>query len=389
MTVEANNPQSNAARRIRVLIAAPSLEIYGGQALMAARLVERLRQEPMLAVAFQPHNPQLPRGLRWLQRIRYVRTLVTTLAYLCMLFARAWRYDIIHVFTASYYSYLLSAVPALLAGKLYGKQVILNYRSGEAADHLTHWPSAARTLRRADRIVVPSAYLADLFAGFGLPATVVFNTIELERFCYRERRPMRPLFVSARLLEPLYNVGCTLRAFALIQQRYPDAQLIIAADGSERGKLERLARELGLRHARFIGKVDYQQMPALLDAADIYLNANDLDNMPSSLIECMAAGLPVVSTQAGGIPYIITHEETGLLVACNDHEALARGALRLLEDQALALSIARRARRECEKYQWAAVRSDWLKLYAELGDAKPKRRTAERVGVKSISGDLL
>src|SRR5581483_10305348 len=193
-------------------------------------------------------------------------------------------------------------------GKLYGKKVVINYRSGEAADHLTRWPSAVRTLRWADRIVVPSAYLADLFARFHLPATVVFNTIELERFRYRERRPVRPLFVSARLLEPLYNVSCTLRAFALVQQRYPEAQLTIAADGSARHKLERLARELNLRHTRFIGKVDYQQMPDVLDAADIYLNANDLDNMPSSLIECMAAGLCVVSTNAGGIPYIITHE---------------------------------------------------------------------------------
>jgi L-malate glycosyltransferase len=376
MTSDVNSQANDAGRRLRVLIAAPSLEIYGGQALMAARLVERLRQEPTLAVGFQPHNPRLPRGLGWLQRIRYVRTLATTLAYFFMLLGRAWRYDIIHVFTASYYSYLLSAVPALLAGKLYGKKIVLNYRSGEAADHLTHWRSAVLTMRWADRIVVPSAYLVDLFARFGLKATVVFNTIELERFRYRERRRLRPLFVSARLLEPLYNVACTLRAFALIQQRYPDAQLTIAADGTERGKLEQLARQLDLRHLRFIGKVDYQQMPALLDSADIYLNANDLDNMPSSLIECMAAGLPVVSTNAGGIPYIITHEATGLLIACNDHEAMARQAIRLLEDQPLAAAIARRARRECEKYQWSAVRSDWLHLYQPL--AGPKAATVSR-----------
>jgi L-malate glycosyltransferase len=366
MTSAANNQASNAGRRIRVLIAAPSLDIYGGQALMAARLIEQLSQEPALDVAFQAHNPRLPRGLAWLQRLKYVRTVVTSLAYLFMLMARGWRYDIIHVFTASYYSYLLSAVPALLVGKLYGKKTVLNYRSGEAADHLTHWRSAAITMRWADRIVVPSAYLVDVFARFGLPATVVFNTIELERFGFRERRPVRPLFVSARLLEPLYNVSCTLRAFALVQQRYPEAQLTIAADGSERHKLEQLARELNLRHTQFIGKVDYQQMPDVLDAADIYLNANDLDNMPSSLIECMAAGLCVVSTKAGGIPYIISHEETGLLVACNDHEAMARNAIRLLEDHSLAAALAHRARRECEKYQWSAVRRDWLSLYQQL-----------------------
>jgi glycosyltransferase involved in cell wall biosynthesis len=388
MISDANHKSINAARRIRVLIAAPSLDIYGGQALMAARLIERLREEPALEVAFQPHNPRLPRGFGWLQQIKYVRTVATTLAYLFMLLGRAWRYDIIHVFSASYYSYLFSAVPALLAGRLYGKKTILNYRSGEAADHLTKWRTAAQTMRWADRIVVPSGYLVEVFARFGLRAEAIFNTIALDRFGFRERRPLRPLFLSARLLEPLYNVACTLRAFALVQQRYAEAQLIVAADGSERGKLERLARELDLHHTRFIGKVDYERMPELLDAAEIYLNANDLDNMPSSLIECMAAGLPVVSTNAGGIPYIITHEQTGLLVACNDHQAMARGAIRLLEDQQLATTIARRARRECEKYQWSAVRNQWVSLYRELVNAKIKNHVADNASVKSISGAL-
>jgi glycosyltransferase involved in cell wall biosynthesis len=297
-------------------------------------------------------------------------TFATTIAYLVMLIGRAWRYDIIHIFTASYYSYLLSAVPALLVARMYGKKTVLNYRSGEAEDHLSRWPSAVRTCRWADRIVVPSGYLVDIFARFGLRAEAIFNTIEIDRFRFRERLGLRPRFVSARLLEPLYNVACTLRAFALVQERYPDAELVIAADGSERGKLEQLARELHLQHTRFVGKVDYRCMPDLLDAADIYLNANDLDNMPSSLIECMAAGVAVVSTNAGGIPYIITNEQTGLLVACNDHEAMARAAMQLLDDEAMAAAMITRARRESEKYQWSAVSSEWLGLYQQLAGAQ-------------------
>jgi len=369
MVTNANNQTIHAGRRIRVLVAAPSLDIYGGQALMAARLIERLREEPTLEVAFQPHNPRLPRGFGWLQRIKYLRTLATVVAYFVMLAGRAWRYDIIHVFTASYYSYLLSAVPALLVARVFGKKTVLNYRSGEAEDHLRDWPSAVRTCRWADRIVVPSGFLVDVFARFGLRAEAIFNTIEIDRFHFRERRPLRPRFVSARLLEPLYNVACALRAFALVQGRYPGAQLVIAADGSERNKLGQLARELNLQHASFIGKIDYQRMPGLLDASDIYLNANDLDNMPSSLIECMAAGVAVVSTNAGGIPYVVTNEQTGLLVACNDHEAMAHAAIRLLEDEELAAAISNRARREAEKYQWSAVRDEWLGLYQQLAGA--------------------
>lgn len=375
--------------RIRVLISAPSLAIYGGQALLAARLIERFSDESALAVAFQPHNPRLPRGCAWLQSIKYVRTVVTTLLYIVMLVCRAWRYDIIHVFAASYYSYLLSVVPAFLVARLYGKRTILHYHSGEAEDHLTRWRSAAPTMRWADRIIVPSGYLVDVFGRFGLEAEAIFNTIAVDRFRFRERRPLRPRFLSARLLEPLYNVACTLRAFSHIQQRYPEAQLTIAADGSERDRLEQLARDLKLRNTEFIGKVDYERMPVLLGAADIYLNANDLDNMPSSVIECMAAGVLVVTTRVGGIPYMITHEATGLLIERNDHEAMARSAIRLLEDQELASAIANRARAECERYKWSAVRNQWLSLYREMINTKTKKHVTDSVGVKSISGDLL
>jgi len=363
-----SNDRLNAetASRARVLIAAPSLDINGGQAQLAVRLIERLQQESSLDVSFIPHNPRLPRPLRWLQKIKYVRTVVTLLLYLTLLVARAWRYDVLHIFSASYYSYLLTALPAMLVGKLYGKRTILNYHSGEAEDHLQNWRTAVPTIRLADVIVVPSGYLVDVFARFGLQARAIFNTVDTDRFRYRERRPLRPVFLTTRLLEPLYNVACALRAFALVQARFPEARLTIAADGTLRGELERLADDLRLRAVEFIGFVPFAEMPALYDAADIYLNANDIDNMPSSLIEGMAAGLNIVTTNAGGIPYIVVHEETGLLVDCGDHQAMAASAIRLLEDATLATQMAARAHNECNKYNWTAARCEWLRLYHEL-----------------------
>lgn len=378
---------SETVPNIRVLIAAPSLAYYGGQALLAARLIEHLNQEPMLDVRYQPHDPTLPKGLRWLRRIKYVRTVVATLAYTAMLLCRVWRYDVVHVFSASYYSYLLSAVPALLVGKLYARRTILHYHSGEAEDHLARWRTAGPTMKWADRIIVPSGYLVEVFARFGLHAEAIFNTVELDRFRFRERHSLQPNFVSTRLLEPLYNVACALRAFALIQKRYPEARLIVAAAGSERSNLEQLASELELRNVEFMGKVDYERMPAVLDAADIYLNANDVDNMPSSLIECMAAGVSIVTTKAGGIPYIISHERTGLLVDCNDHVAMAASAMRLLEVSQLGVTIASRARLESQKYRWLAVRDQWSGLYGELASTKKPR--VGNAGVKSVPGDLL
>ena len=225
--------ESASANRLRVLIVAPSLDILGGQAVQAAQLLARLREEPSLDVSFLPVNPRLPGLLRKLQAIKYVRTVVTSLLYWGLLLARVRTYDVIHIFSASYLSFVLAPTPAILIARLYGKKIILNYRSGEAEDHLRRWHrTAIRTLRLADEIVVPSAYLVDVFGTFKLAASAIHNFVDTDRFKYRERVPLRPVFLSNRNLEPMYNVGCVVRSFSIIQQRYPDARLTIAGDGS-------------------------------------------------------------------------------------------------------------------------------------------------------------
>jgi L-malate glycosyltransferase len=360
--------------RLRVLIVAPSLDILGGQSRQAVRLMDGLKREPDLEVGFLPHNPRLPGILRKLQSIKYVRTVLTTLYCVMLMLWRVRKYDIIHVFSASYYSYLLSVMPALVISRLYGKKSILNYRSGEAEDHLENWRTAVPTMRWASEIVVPSGYLVDVFARYGLRARAIHNIVELDRFIYRERHPLRPVFLTSRLLEPLYNVPCVLRAFAIIQQHYADAKLTIAADGYLRAELKALARNLKLRNAEFIGFVPFDKMPALYDAADIYLSATSIDNMPSSLTESMASGLNVVTTDGGGsIPYIMTNEVTGLIVDRDDHKALAAGAIRLLEDNEFALKLVRNAHESSKRFTWPHIRNEWLELYRELAKERDFR----------------
>ncbi len=357
--------------RLRVLLVAPSLDILGGQSRQAVRLMEGLSREPGLEVGFLPHNPRLPWILRWLQAIKYVRTVVTMAFFVMLLFWRIRHYDIIHIFSASYYSYSLCAMPALFLARLFGKKSILNYRSGEAEDHLENWKTAVPTIRLADEIVVPSGYLVDVFARHGLRARAIYNIVELDRFTFRERHPLRPVFLTSRLLEPLYNVPCVLRAFAIIQERYPEARLTVAADGWLRDDLEALARDLKLRNVDFIGFVPFEDMPALYDSADIYLSATSIDNMPSSITESMACGLNVVTTDGGGaIPYIMTNEVTGLIVHRDDCRALAAAAIRLLNNNELASKLVRNAHESSKKFTWSHIRYEWLNLYQDLAKGK-------------------
>ncbi len=359
---------STGGEPLKVCIVAPSLDISGGQAVQASLLLKRLNQLPELEVSFLPINPRLPGPLHHLQRIKYLRTLLTSVVYIASLLLRVPKYDVLHIFSASYLSFVLAPTPALLTARLYGKPTILNYRSGEADDHLARWRrTAIPTLKSATEIVVPSGYLVDVFADHGLSASAIPNFVELDQFRFREREPLRPVFLSNRNFEPHYNVAAVLRAFGRIQERYPDARLLVAGDGPGRPALEALAADLELRNVEFLGSVDHAEMGGLYDRADIYLNAPNIDNMPVSILEAFAAGTPVVSTDAGGIPYIVRHGDNGVLVERNDDAAMAEAAIRLLENPAEAAAMARRALEGCRSnYRWPTVSDQWLDMYRSV-----------------------
>lgn len=361
-------PNTATKKAPRVLIVAPGLPLVGGQSVQAARLLSNLKSENSVKVELQPTNPRFLPGL---QKIKYVRTIVTGVKYISDLFKKIPHFDIIHIYAAGDTGFLISTTPAIVAAKLFGKKTILNYHHGGAEEHLKTWRrTALPTVKLFDRIVAPSGFLVDVFAKFGLKAQAIFNVVDTENYRFRERKFLRPVFLSNRNFDALYNVGCILRAFALVQKRFPDAELIVAGDGFEHEKLKKLARDLELKNTEFLGSVAQDAMPQLYDRADIYLNSPNIDNMPSSVIEAFAAGTPVVSTDAGGIPFIVEHGETGLLVAKKDHEALAKEAMRLLENQELAQKIIAKARREVLKYSWENVRAEWLALYEELASRK-------------------
>jgi glycosyltransferase involved in cell wall biosynthesis len=361
---------ASTEKPIRVLLIAPSMDILGGQAVQAERLLTRLGQEPSLRMGFLPITPKLPGPLQLLQKIKYVRTLAAFLVYNSKLFWRTPGYDILHIFSAGLWSYTLWTIPALLASKLYGKKALVNYRDGQCEQHLREFRTAAPTLRMADMLVAPSGFLVDVFARHSLKARSIFNIMDFSRFKFRQRGKLKPVLMTNRILEPLYNVECILRAFALIQERHPDASLTIAHDGPSRPGLEKMANELKLRNTRFIGRVPHDRVPGLYESAELYLTTPNIDCMPGSILECFASGVPVVATNAGGIPYIAENERTALLVDINDHQALAERVFRLLNDEELVARLTTSAREEVHRYEWSCVRDQWVAAYRELRDSK-------------------
>jgi glycosyltransferase involved in cell wall biosynthesis len=350
----------NAAVR-RVAMVAASLDILGGQGVQAAALTRALESDGV-RVDFIPINPRFPAGLGWARRCPYARTALSQALFLPRL-ARIARADAVHVFSASYWSFLLHPVPTMIAARALGRRVVLHYHSGEAEDHLERWGALVHPwLRLADAIVVPSDYLRRVFERHGHRARVIPNIVDASRFVYRDRVPLRPRLLSVRNLEPHYRVEDTLHAFALVRRQRPGATLTIAGYGSEEPRLRKLAAHAGLEGVRFAGRIEPGAVAALYDDADLFVNSSVVDNQPVSILEAFAAGLPVVSTATGDIPAMVRHGKTGMLVPPGEPVRTADAVNALLSHPARALRLARNARREVERYAWGRVRAEWSKV---------------------------
>jgi glycosyltransferase involved in cell wall biosynthesis len=361
-----SSTRSSNAPSIEVAIVAPSLEILGGQAVQARRLIDAWKNDSDVHAWLVPVNPAPASAFRGLVRIKYVRTLITQLLYWPLLLRELSRADVVHVFSASYFSFLLAPLPAVVVAWLCGRPVLMNYRSGEAPDHLRRSRVARWILRRVDENVVPSRFLNEVFAAHDIPSRVIPNIIDRSRFRFRLRDPLRPMLLSTRNFEPLYNLPCTLRAFARIQRAFPEATLTLVGGGSQEERLRTLAAELGLRHVTFAGPVAPGEIWRYYADADIYVQTPDIDNMPTSVLEAFASGLPVVSTDAGGVPVMVADGIHGLLAPLDDDEAVADRVIRLLQDPALAERIAEAAYATTDVLVWDRVRDRWIDVYRQL-----------------------
>ncbi len=349
--------------RRRVALIAASQDILGGQYVQALALATEMRRQGD-QVDFIPIDPPFPPGLRWLRRLPVARTILNQALYLPSLL-RLRRSDVAQVFSASYWSFLLAPVPAILAARALRRRVVLHYHSGAAENHLARWGILVHPwLHLVDEIVVPSGFLRGVFERHGYRARVIKNVVDTSQFRYRERSPLRPRLLSIRNLEPHYRVDNSLRAFALLRERFPDATLTIAGTGSEEGRLRRLAASLGAGGVRFVGRIEPEAVPGLYDEADIFVNSSVVDNQPVSVLEAFAAGIPVVSTRTGDIAAMLRQGTIGLLVPPGDPVAMAEAVVTLLEDPDRALRIVRGARREVEAYSWLRVRGQWAAVHA-------------------------
>lgn len=332
-----------------------------------------------------------------------LRRCIAFLKLLC----QARRYDILHIHACSYWG-MVPAVMGVIAGKLWRKRIIITYHGGGAEEYFVkHAAFVRRWLGRTDEVIVLSEFLKEIFDQYDIPCVVIPNIVVLQPQIERTH-DIAPRFISIRHLEPLYNIPCILHAYEQVLKVYPDATLDILGQGGQREELEAYVQEHQLTGVTFVGQVPNKQIYDYLAKADIMLSAPKIDNMPVSLLEAMNAGLLVISSRVGGVPYMINEVKgideckvesvkckgtenskadtnastpytlhptptassphrpkrpTGLLFESDNSDELAEKMLWALEHPEEVKQIIAQAQIDVQKYAWENVKQQLMKVY--------------------------
>lgn len=351
----------------RILLVAPSPPPYGGMAIQA-KLMETLLRLDGHHVDFFASNAGFPRLLKPLEQVAYLRAVVRTIVICVRLWKRVKQADVVHILAASRFYFFGVVSPAMIYGRILDKRVVLNYRGGDANQFFRRFGRLVRpVLRLATVLTTPSAFLAQaIYEHFGMTAQIVPNILDSSTFRHKIRTVIRPKLLVTRHLEKIYGVEVALQAFREVQRVYPEASLWIAGTGSQESHLRQLVSDWKLANVRFLGYVAHRDLGAIYDECDLLLNASFVDNFPGALLEAAGAGLVVVSTNAGGIPFMFQHEKDALLVERGDWRGLGAAVCRAIESSSLSQRLTANAASRARKCLWPEVRKSVYTAYGFL-----------------------
>jgi len=356
-----------------IVLVGPLPPPSGGMANQTRQLARLLTDEGSRVTVVQT-NRAVP--IEWVEQVHVLRAVVRLPLYVAALVKAMRRAEIAHIMANSGLAWHLFAAPAIWIAALFRVPAIVNYRGGEAAAFLARRAAVVRfTLRRAAALVVPSGFLRDVFARHAIAAEIVPNAVDVSAFNPAASRPPGLRIVVTRNLERIYDVATAIRALAIIRREQPEASMTVAGSGPEREALAALAEELGVADAvRFTGRLEHSKLPGLYREASVALNPSTVDNTPNSLLEALASGVPIVSTDVGGVPYLVAHEKTALLVPAGDPLAMTEAVLRLNRDHALAERLRSAGLALAQQFAWGQVRVALLGAYQRAAEASPQTR---------------
>jgi glycosyltransferase involved in cell wall biosynthesis len=251
------------------------------------------------------------------------------------------------------------------------KSFILTLHGGNLPVFAARWPTRVnRLLQSADIITTPSRYLLENIPLHNDRTRLIPNHINLASFTFKVREIPRPNIIWMRAFHTIYNPTLAPRVLAQLLPEFPHAHLVMAGPDKGDGSLQetiRISDTLGVTsRLELPGGIPKRDVPNWLTNGDIFINTTNIDNTPISVLEAMACGLRVVSTNVGGIPYLLENGHDALLVPPDDPQAMAAAVLRILTEPGLAKRLSTNARKKVEKFDLSVVMPQWEAIFRNI-----------------------
>ncbi len=276
-------------------------------------------------------------------------------------------HDIVHIRCSAEGHIIRTGLPLLIMARFFGKRALIQFAATDIEALLLRYRKYLMpVLRLADGIVVGSRFLHKVLVRNGLSPALLTEPLSLEAWPHRTVSKLQPRILIDCPLEVEYDVVAAVRAFRLVKQKYPRAELVIAGHGSQRAILAAQADGNRLYGLEFVGTVDDHRRANLYRDCDLYLNSSLLDESPASMVRAFASGLPVVSTDADGLLHMVRDGVSALVSPAGDHVGLADSIIELIENPELTRKLSAQGQNESQKYTWSRVRQDWVNLYRGL-----------------------
>lgn len=261
-----------------------------------------------------------------------------------------------------------------------GKPYVLTLHGGALPRFAQRWPGRVRRLLASAPIVTaPSGYLQERLADYRPEIRLVPNGVDLRAYAYRRRETPQPRLIWLRAFHRIYNPLLAVRVLARLLKRFPDAHLTMVGPDKGDGSREETinaARDLGVADHLFVnGAVSKADVPSWIDRGDVFLNTSSIDNTPVSVVEALACGACVVSTDVGGVRFLLEDNHDSLLVPPDDPDAMTDAVVRVIAERGLGARLSHSARVTAVRFDWPAVLDEWEDILMSLASPGAAVRT--------------
>lgn len=283
-----------------------------------------------------------------------------SMVFLFVFKCRSADYILIDVYSTRAYVY---ASTISFLSRLFNKKYILVLHGGNLPNRfIKHEKSMRKVFENAYAVVAPSNYLKSFFDSHGIMTIHIPNVIELSNYSFTKREFFNPTFISIRGFGEIYNPLMILKAINSLKTEFPNLKLTLIGSQGELlyGDVLKFISENNLeKNVTVLNKMPKDEWVKLSEQSDFMLSTPTIDNMPVSIIEGMSLGLVIVSTNVGGIPYLLEDGVDSILVESDNPKDLTDKLKVLLQNVDLCKSLAIAGRKKAEMYDWNVVKESW------------------------------